>query len=230
MQSKPRATQILQMLLQCTEADPAVNNHRGFNVFQFACLKGCQPAVTCLLDMFVRDREEAAVGGAGGGGVQRSPTNSASRQTRRISIELLTAPKQDGFSPLHIAALNDHAGIVEELLARGAPVDQRNNKQQTPLMLAASSNNLRCIELLVEKGAMRLVVHRPTGHVFMYADTSSYIYTLYMYTMTINEDLSASKQSRSACGWAMWNGLCVRRNLTQYPVHASNCMRTVIIV
>lgn len=157
-----------------------MNNHRGFNVFQFACLKGCQPAVTCLLDMFVRDREEAAVGGAGGG-AQRSPTNSAARQTRRISTELLTAPKQDGFSPLHIAALNDHAGIVEELLARGAPVDQRNNKQQTPLMLAASSNNLRCIELLVEKGAMRLLAHRPSGHVlFMYTDTSSY--TLYMHT------------------------------------------------
>ena len=152
MQSKLKATHILQMLIQCTEADPTALNHRGSNVFQFACLKGCQEAVSCLLDMYVSEREAAA---AANGGTQRSPTTSGLR--RRISIVLLTSPKQDGFLPLHIAALNDHAVIVDELLARGAPVDQRN-KHQTPLMMAASSNNLRCIELLVEKGILNNTV------------------------------------------------------------------------
>lgn len=47
--------------------------------------------------------------------------------------------KDDGFAALHLACLNGHRAVAETLLAQGrAGVDLRNNRCQTPLLLAVS--------------------------------------------------------------------------------------------
>ena len=51
---------------------------------------------------------------------------------------------------IEAAALLDQAWCIEELFMRGAPCNTRNNaKGYTPLHIAASQNNLHCIEVLL---------------------------------------------------------------------------------
>lgn len=50
--------------------------------------------------------------------------------------------KDDGFASLHLACLNGHRAVAETLLAQGqADIDLRNNRKQTPLLLAVSQVN-----------------------------------------------------------------------------------------
>ncbi|XP_012946086.1 E3 ubiquitin-protein ligase MIB2 [Aplysia californica] len=61
--------------------------------------------------------------------------------------------KDDGFSSLHLAALNGHKDVAASLLTHGAEIEIRNNRQQTPLLLAVSQGHTSIIELLVSQGA-----------------------------------------------------------------------------
>lgn len=56
----------------------------------------------------------------------------------RYARQLVEVKKDDGFSALHLAALNGHRDVVETLIKGGrANIDLRNNRQQTALLLAA---------------------------------------------------------------------------------------------
>ena len=50
---------------------------------------------------------------------------------------------------IEAATLLDQAWCIEELFMRGAPCNTRNQKGYTPLHIAASQNNLHCIEALL---------------------------------------------------------------------------------
>lgn len=53
------------------------------------------------------------------------------------SRQLVDVKKDDGFAALHLACLNGHRAVAETLLVQGqAEVDLRNNRRQTPLILA----------------------------------------------------------------------------------------------
>ena len=81
----------------------------------------------------------------------------------------LNARDSLGYTPLHRAADEGEAGLVELLLDRGAgnshsmsanglelpglSIDSRDNDEATPLMLAASGNHVSIIKLLVSGGA-----------------------------------------------------------------------------
>ena len=56
-------------------------------------------------------------------------------------------------TPLMIAAENGHVEVAEELLRRGATVDQKDASGCTALMFAAQSCQPRVAELLIEHGA-----------------------------------------------------------------------------
>lgn len=46
-----------------------------------------------------------------------------------------------------------HVGVVNEFLTNGFPVDQRNGKSYTPLMVAAYSGQTKMVDILVAGGA-----------------------------------------------------------------------------
>ena len=57
----------------------------------------------------------------------------------------LNANKQ---SPLHIAALVQHTGIVKALLANGARIDLRDTDGDTPLICAQNKKNADIVAML----------------------------------------------------------------------------------
>lgn len=57
-----------------------------------------------------------------------------------------------GNTPLHIACLNGHLSICEELCASGADVEAVNYRGQTPLHIAAASTHgVDCLYFLLEQ-------------------------------------------------------------------------------
>ena len=59
----------------------------------------------------------------------------------------------EGFGALHAAANNGHAAVVEQLLNRGMPVDERGNRGITPLFLSSINGHTKVAELLLNHGA-----------------------------------------------------------------------------
>ncbi|XP_066264257.1 ankyrin repeat domain-containing protein 6-like [Branchiostoma lanceolatum] len=57
------------------------------------------------------------------------------------------------FTPLHIAALNDHHETVSALLTAGADVNARDKEDDTPLHKAATHGHHDCAEVLLQHGA-----------------------------------------------------------------------------
>jgi ankyrin repeat protein len=68
---------------------------------------------------------------------------------------LIRSRDKDGYTMLHRAAQQGHLQLVELLIAKGAPVDERSHdgSNRTPLHLAASANQIDTVTLLLEKGA-----------------------------------------------------------------------------
>ena len=56
-------------------------------------------------------------------------------------------------TPLHIAASAGHTEIAEMLIAKGADVNIKNKRNQTPLTVAKQKNDKAMIELLEKHGA-----------------------------------------------------------------------------
>ncbi|KAK0061423.1 E3 ubiquitin-protein ligase MIB2 [Biomphalaria pfeifferi] len=67
--------------------------------------------------------------------------------------DIVDIKKDDGFSSLHLAALNGHRDVAQTLLQFNADIEIRNNRQQTPLLLAVSQGHTAIIDLLVTRGA-----------------------------------------------------------------------------
>ena len=57
------------------------------------------------------------------------------------------------WTPLMLAAGNDHISIAELLINEGANINARTNDGKTALMFAAAEGNKEIVELLVERGA-----------------------------------------------------------------------------
>lgn len=67
------------------------------------------------------------------------------------------AADEDGWTALHLAALNDRAAVVALLLAQsGIDANVRNKWKSTPLMLAASRGHLEPLRLLAEHAGIDL--------------------------------------------------------------------------
>ncbi|CAI8045011.1 E3 ubiquitin-protein ligase MIB1 [Geodia barretti] len=61
--------------------------------------------------------------------------------------------KDDGFTSLHLSALNNHLEASQALLQAGANPNIQNVNLQTPLHLAVERRNIQIVRLLVEEGA-----------------------------------------------------------------------------
>ncbi|KAL9951626.1 hypothetical protein ACROYT_G044327 [Oculina patagonica] len=58
-----------------------------------------------------------------------------------------------GLTPLHIAAYNNHFAVVQYLLQQGASVDPRDKHRRTPLFLAAGEGATESVQALINAGA-----------------------------------------------------------------------------
>ncbi|XP_072016156.1 E3 ubiquitin-protein ligase MIB2-like [Amphiura filiformis] len=76
------------------------------------------------------------------------------RMASKCSQRVIEEKKFDGFTAMHLAAINDHADVARALVQRGnADINCRNNKRETPLHLACNEGNNSTIEYLVNAGA-----------------------------------------------------------------------------
>ncbi|KAF3860112.1 hypothetical protein F7725_000367 [Dissostichus mawsoni] len=68
--------------------------------------------------------------------------------------QLVDVKKEDGFSALHLAALNNHRDVAEILVKEGrCDINIRNNRNQTALQLAVTQGHTDLVQLLVSEGA-----------------------------------------------------------------------------
>lgn len=117
--------EMLALLLE-HGADITLTNNNGFNALHHAALKGNPSAMRILL------------------------TNLAS--TNRFWI--VEEKKDDGYTALHLAALNNHVEIAELLVHLGkANMDKQNVNLQTALQLAVERQHVQIVKLLVQEGA-----------------------------------------------------------------------------
>ena len=65
----------------------------------------------------------------------------------------VNARGDDGYTPLHFAALYGHQQIVKLLISKGAKVNAKSSKGLTPLHGAAGAGHRYIVELLISKGA-----------------------------------------------------------------------------
>ena len=56
-------------------------------------------------------------------------------------------------SPLHIAAMNGHAKLVETLISQGSSIEARDKCLRTPIQLGGSAGHVPVVNALIELGA-----------------------------------------------------------------------------
>ena len=81
---------------------------------------------------------------------ERDLNNFLARPPRCADLDIRD---QTGRTPLHMAAMNGHAEIVEYLLQRGASHNPQDCQSCTPLQLAAENGQLKIVKFLVARGA-----------------------------------------------------------------------------
>jgi ankyrin repeat protein len=69
------------------------------------------------------------------------------------SPNLAFSKDDDGWTPLHVAALNGYGDMVQFLLANNAKVNAKNSAGDTPLILAAEEGHEAVVELLLRNNA-----------------------------------------------------------------------------
>ncbi|WIA34776.1 hypothetical protein OEZ86_013081 [Tetradesmus obliquus] len=63
------------------------------------------------------------------------------------------AGSESGAAPLHLAVMEGHAGVVQQLLAAGAQVDALHSESATALHIAAARGKEKIVQLLLKAGA-----------------------------------------------------------------------------
>ncbi|XP_041077280.1 ankyrin repeat domain-containing protein 27-like isoform X2 [Polyodon spathula] len=71
----------------------------------------------------------------------------------RVSGLGVNISNQDGFTPLHVAALHGHAPLVSLLIGNGANINAQNAQNATPLHLACQNSHLQVVTSLLECNA-----------------------------------------------------------------------------
>ena len=91
-------------------------------------------------------------------------------------MEIMLEPDRGGRTPLHVACINGHLKVVEELLAEWAGsldmkrlVCAEDNAGRTPLHMAASGSKVKCAKLIIATGHAPLKAAAADGRTALHA-------------------------------------------------------------
>ena len=70
---------------------------------------------------------------------------------KKPSLEALRQKDEHGWTALHVAIVHKQASAAKHLVTQGAPIEERDNKGRTPLLIAAQQNLPDIVALLVAK-------------------------------------------------------------------------------
>lgn len=137
-----------------------------WSCLHYAAARGDENVITRMLNYGADVDERNAAG--------RTPLAEASKSGELDTVKLLldrgaevnVYDTESGFTPLHLAAQQNHPAVIRRLLAAGAQVDVRNQWQQTPLWQAAWQNwhgNTEIAHILIAQGA-QIDVPDEKGH------------------------------------------------------------------
>ena len=79
------------------------------------------------------------------------------------------ARNQDGYTPLHWAAMDGHVETAALLLDRGADVDARDERGATPLHYALKKGHARTVEVLRKHGGADKPPGKPRSRILRHA-------------------------------------------------------------
>ncbi|XP_041377260.1 E3 ubiquitin-protein ligase MIB2-like [Gigantopelta aegis] len=125
-----------ERILTSPKVDLTKTNKRGFNPLHWTAFKGKD------LGTF--------------SGQSRSSSSRLVRIVEKIlqrNKSIIDSKKEDGFTALHLAAINDHTDIARVLIKQGASVNSKANKGSTPLHLACVECYIEPIQVLISAGA-----------------------------------------------------------------------------
>lgn len=114
---------------------------------------------------------------------------------------------------LHVAAAHDQIQVLSMLLDRSVNPDILNRHKQTPLMLAAMSGNISCVERLMEAGANILMFDSLHGR------TCLHYAAYYGHLDCLQALLSAAHSSRIAYSWGFSRFVNIRDGSGATPLH-----------
>ena len=113
---------IIHMLLD-SNADLSICNNNGFNPIHHAALRGNITAIHLIIE----------------------------KLSEQGKLWLINERKEDGFTPLHLACLNNHFKVVKALIQLGnCNVNLRNLNQQAAIHLAIDRQHSEIIKLLLD--------------------------------------------------------------------------------
>lgn len=124
-------------------ADVTLTNNNGFNCKFMRVIIQIKPFLTLS---FLSAIHHAALKG--------NPTAMKILLSKINRPWIVEEKKDDGYTALHLAALNNHVDIADLLINMGkANLDRQNVNLQTALHLAVERQHVQIVKLLVRKGA-----------------------------------------------------------------------------
>lgn len=109
----------------------------------------------------------------------QSLLDAASEMGRTACVRVLLAAgctpdacvREDGMTPLHLAAINGHVGSLRLLVEWGGQASPQDSQGETPLFLALCEGHCQCIDVLLEAGSSLQVV-TTSGYTVLHAAVS----------------------------------------------------------
>jgi ankyrin repeat protein len=132
------------VLLLANKAEVNAKDAYGYTPLHWAAEAGCKDVSELLLG-------KGAEINAKSNGKGRMPFGIASVNDDYAVVQSLRV-MNGGFAPLHLAAREGHADLVELLLAKGAETNVENNDGKTPMKVAAEKGHKDVIKLLRQHG------------------------------------------------------------------------------
>ncbi|TYZ69362.1 hypothetical protein PybrP1_001352 [[Pythium] brassicae (nom. inval.)] len=153
----------VRILLQSPHARSSLRNAKGSNALHLALLQSFN--VDALVGEFTalgtagdsdetfQSLDEATGRNCLHTAIIRGFRAVALALVREKRVQLNTATRDGGWSPLHLAVMVEEVPVVEALLAAGSMLDMVDSDGQTPLLQACLGGKLELVRLLLHAGA-----------------------------------------------------------------------------
>ncbi|RLN26275.1 hypothetical protein BBJ28_00004533 [Nothophytophthora sp. Chile5] len=156
-------TACVQLLLQCAGAQAALLNHRGSNALHLALRQtfNIEQLVSAFLSYTPLDQMQTTFSNLDEETGHSCLHTAVIKNFRKVSLAMIrsgklqinTATRDGGWTPLHLAVITEEVEIIQALLGEGATLDAIDADGQTPLLQACLGGKLEIVRLLLRAGA-----------------------------------------------------------------------------